>query len=76
MQSLQYHNTILIVRVRQLANDLNTHLIFDSDHSGQQRNGTKCFFERMRKWCGFGAAAYWLLVSWFTVESKCIMRAL
>lgn len=50
--------------------------IFDSDHAGQQREGNKVFSEHTRKWCGFGAAAYWLLVSWFTVESKCIMRAL
>lgn len=75
-QSLGYHNMILMVHACQLANESNICLISDSDHSGRQRKGTKCFFEPTRKSCGFGAAARRLLVSWFTVEAKCIMRAL
>lgn len=47
MQSLQYHNTILIVHVCQLANQSHVHSIFDSDESGQQRKGTKCFLNML-----------------------------
>lgn len=47
-----------------------------SQRTTKKGNKVLFFFKHTRKWCGFGAAAYWLLVSWFTVESKCIMRAL
>lgn len=73
---LHYHSAILIVHVGQLAKHSNAHLIFDTNQRGQQSQRTKRVSGPGRKWCGFWSSSLCLLVSWFTVQAKCIMRAL
>lgn len=62
--------------MHQLADDSNVGLNLTVITADDKEREQSVFFQNARKQCGFGAAADWLLVSWFRVQAKCIMGAL